>query len=115
MTGVAVYHAAFSIRVAAGTQPVTVREGAGDVIPSRVVNEMVRPHETLPARLWWEFDLVLFVRDIPPSGWSAYAATYECSAEASFPDAPPPHDALAVAETDCHEGDLPATFSLHGR
>ena len=111
-----VYSARFPIRREAGPQPVLVHNAAGEIVPCRLVNERLEEDPEIAPRLWWAFDLLLALRDVPALGWRAYAATY---------GQPPPvpdeaalwRAALAsglrlpVAETGCHPGDLPAAGS----
>lgn len=111
--GIAVFSARFPVRAAVGPQPVTVRDAAGAVIPSRRSNETLTPHDD-SSRVWWTFDLELWAEAIPARGWRAYAATYERAPETPDPPVPwdtAPRPALTVAETDIHGGDLPDAYT----
>jgi hypothetical protein len=112
--GLAVFHARFPVRTEIGAQPVTVRDAAGQVVPSRIADQSLDEDEALPpGRVWWSLELWFLADDLPAQGWRAYAATYGAAPNAradaervrqraaAFPTR------LAVYETDCHPGDLP--------
>jgi hypothetical protein len=112
-----VYSARFPIQREAGPQPVLVRDAAGEIVPCRLIDERLEEDPAIAPKLWWAFDLLLALRDVPALGWRAYAATYgqpppvpdeESLWRAALAGGP----GLLVAETGCHPGDLPATGSL---
>jgi len=112
-----VYPARFPIRREVGPQPVLVRDAAGEIVPCRLVNERLEEDADIAPKLWWAFDLLLVLRDVPALGWRAYAATYGQATpvpdeEALWRAALASVLRLPVAETGCHAGDLPATGSL---
>jgi len=113
-----VYTARFPVRREVGPQPVLVRDPAGAVVPCRIVHERLEEDPDVAPRVWWAFDLLLVLRDVPARGWRTYAATYGPAPvlpdEAELWRAAIASDVrLPVAETGCHPGDLPATHSLY--
>lgn len=116
-TALGVFPARFPVRREVGAQPVTVWDTQGNVLPCRVANERLKEDPAIAPRIWWTFDLLVVLRDIPAQGWRAVAATYgqppPLPEEAAiWQAAEASGERLPLEETDCHAGDLPATGSL---
>jgi hypothetical protein len=74
--GLAVFHARFPVRAEIGAQPVTVRDAAGQVVPSCIADQSQDEDDALPpGRVWWSLELWFLADDLPAQGWRAYAAT----------------------------------------
>jgi hypothetical protein len=110
-TGVAVFRAAYPVRVPPGLRPVTVWDTAGSVVPSRIVDSALTQSADLPpGRRLWSFRLEVLVATAIPAGSAAgWAAGYGESLESAAPDgvwtaalegALP----LRLYETDIHSG-----------
>jgi len=111
------FRAAFPVRAEVGSRPVTVRDEAGAVVPSRIMAQSVTPDPALPpGRVLWSLTLEFAVDALPAHTGRAYAAVYADSpasraGDVTFWEALPSLS-LNVVETDCHSGDLPTTFPL---
>jgi hypothetical protein len=115
------FRATFPIRTAVGPRPITVRDASGTVVPSRLIASLLTPRENLPPdKVLWTMELE-FVAVVPARGWRSYSSTFGYTPLSRAGDAdywqqqtvavlssPPPR----VVETECHPGDLPATYSL---
>lgn len=117
-SGVVAFHAAYPVRVPPGPQPVTVRDAAGRVLPSRVVKGTLTDAPGLPPdKRLWAFELQVLVADVPARTGVAFAATYGADGASEAPEAvwetaldtAPPR---MLYETDIHAGDIALPFSL---
>jgi len=110
---VADFHARFPVRAPVGAQPVTIWDADGNVVPSRLASQTLTADPALPPdRLWWTLHLQFVARAVPARGWRAYAATYGRHPDSDAPACWEKRAALAVYETDIHEGDLPVAGTV---
>jgi VanZ family protein len=84
--GRTIYRADFPIRRAVGTQPVTVYDGAGKIVPSRLLVSELIDDPNLPAdRARWRLELELVV-SLPGRHGRAYGAVFARSPESRSED-----------------------------
>ncbi len=100
------FSAAFVVREIA---PVTVRDDAGNIVPSRIVDEARTPH---PNGVLWSLMLEFAVGGVPARSAKTFAAGYEASNCLPLSETIPFRDDLMVYETGLHTGDLPLAFAL---
>jgi hypothetical protein len=117
VSGRASFAAAFPVRAEIGAQPVTVRDAAGRIVPSRLCESRLSSADGLPPdRLLWTLTLEFAVTDLPARRWRTYAATFGEAAASRSDDsafwAALEATGLPVGETDCHGGDLSLEGSL---
>ncbi|MGC4048064.1 MAG: hypothetical protein QM758_30100 [Armatimonas sp.] len=95
--------------------PITVFSPQGDVVPSRLVDEILGPPEEADGKRRWQFTLEFFC-DAPPRSAIAYGAVFTDSvgSHASGRQWASRHlgGVLAATETECRAGALPNPCAL---